>query len=601
MAGGPRALRAFVRRVDSVMGGRGAVQIGSMRHHPLLALSAALAATSCYGPADDQGTDQARQPAVFGPTDDRRLVASLDYPYSAMGRVTSGGGCTGTLIAPNKVLTAQHCLAAPLNQTTFWRHGDAAPIGVTRIVAGRASTEGDNPHDWAILWLATAVPATTTSVMNVVAPPSTFTVRRAGYSGDLSGLEEVTSCSVTRTTPEGMMLNDCDLLGGASGGPYFLYNARGRGLASLVGIASGHQRGPMCAYNAQGLSDPVNCGDAGTSSNPANAWVYSESYANTAVSAELFRAAPHYAASVSAVSVKSGASTLVRVQALDPERGTLHERAKVSTVASAAWNAWSMADAGARTGLSAGTLQDGREMLLGVTATGGLSLAWASTVGGSIGAWSAMTGPGAPYLFTRMRDTAIGRTADGRTQIYALAQSGAVYSRWKLGDSNSAWSDWVNMGTPVANSLAIAAFTTADGTQQLWVAGASGARTTWLSPGSGAWATWIPFALAAAGLWDSWLDLAVTATQSGRVDVWAVQAGGAVVRCTKVSSAASGAWGSPSLFLFGGVAQSDRRSVGAARLSDGRETVITVNSSGEVFQSWEYAEDSFTAATRFYR
>ena len=68
--------------------------------------------------------------------------------------------------------------------------------------------------------IATSVPSTTTNVMNVAAPPSSaFVVRRAGYSWDMPGLEEVTACNVTSTTAEGMMLNNCDLMGGASGAP----------------------------------------------------------------------------------------------------------------------------------------------------------------------------------------------------------------------------------------------------------------------------------------------------------------------------------------------------------------------------------------------
>lgn len=571
-----------------------------MNRRQLSALWTALATASCYGGPAPEDIGQTGQQAVFGPTDDRQAVTSLGYPYSAMGLVTSGGSCTGTLIAPDKVLTAQHCLAASIAQTTFWRHGASAPTAITRIVTGRAASEGESPHDWAILWLATPVPASVTAVMNVTDPASrAFTVRRAGYSWDMPGLEEVTSCSVTSTTAQGVLLNDCDLMGGASGGPYFLYN--GTGAASLVGIASGHAAGPRCAYNAQGASDPANCGSVVTSANPANAWTYDEAYANGAVSAALFRTAPHYAGSVSVVNVQSGSSSVVRMQALDPERGTLHERAKVSTYADAAWGAWGFSTVTARSGLSAGTLQDGRQMMLGLTSTGALTSAWASTVGGNIGAWSSFAGPGAPYTFTAMRDTAIGRTWGGQTQVYALAQSGAVYTAWKTGDSNSAWSAWVNMGTPMSGATSIAAYTTADGTQQLWVAGSSGVRTRWLSPGSAAWTGWSTFALATPGLPESWLDIAVSATQSNRVDVWGVSVNGVVFRRTKVSAASSSAWTAPWLFKFDGAAMTGMRAISAARLSDGREVLVTANTSGEGFLTWEVAEDSFSTWSRFYR
>ena len=78
-----------------------------MNRRQLSALCTALATASCYGGPAPEDFGQTGQQAVFGPTDDRQIVTSIAYPYSAMGLVTSGGRCTGTLIAPDKVLTAQ--------------------------------------------------------------------------------------------------------------------------------------------------------------------------------------------------------------------------------------------------------------------------------------------------------------------------------------------------------------------------------------------------------------------------------------------------------------------------------------------------------------
>ncbi len=48
-------------------------------------------------------------------TDNRKIIASNNFPWSAIGQVNISGyrnrvSCTGTLIAPDKVLTAAHCL-----------------------------------------------------------------------------------------------------------------------------------------------------------------------------------------------------------------------------------------------------------------------------------------------------------------------------------------------------------------------------------------------------------------------------------------------------------------------------------------------------------
>ena len=70
------------------------------------------------------GTDRAdcsgrartpRDPGAFFGRDDRVLFDTADYPWSAIGQLTvaGGGACSGTLIAPDVVLTAAHCLITP--------------------------------------------------------------------------------------------------------------------------------------------------------------------------------------------------------------------------------------------------------------------------------------------------------------------------------------------------------------------------------------------------------------------------------------------------------------------------------------------------------
>lgn len=61
--------------------------------------------------ADLQALKKQLLPGIKG-EDNRRIIDSSDYPWSAIGRVNTriGGFCTGTVIGPHEVLTAAHCL-----------------------------------------------------------------------------------------------------------------------------------------------------------------------------------------------------------------------------------------------------------------------------------------------------------------------------------------------------------------------------------------------------------------------------------------------------------------------------------------------------------
>ena len=84
---------------------------------PLAGLATALLLAAC-GTPDRVEAPPAPQPQIqtevpaAPPSDGRVVVEAGEYPWSAIGRVNTGGRgyCTGILIGPNQVLASAPCL-----------------------------------------------------------------------------------------------------------------------------------------------------------------------------------------------------------------------------------------------------------------------------------------------------------------------------------------------------------------------------------------------------------------------------------------------------------------------------------------------------------
>jgi protease YdgD len=190
--------------------------------------------------------------------------------WRAVGRIDAKGVgfCTGTLIAPDLVLTAAHCVYDPRSGVPVTAEGLTFNAGMTGGVAvaqrdvaqvvahpgykpGTPISEENVRHDVALLRLATAIPT------HEIAP---FAIHEGDLGagqvsvvsygrGRSESLSRQNSCDIVNTRDRVVTMN-CDVTFGSSGAPVFSHlNGRGR-IASVIS-GTGHYGGRKAAFGMQ--------------------------------------------------------------------------------------------------------------------------------------------------------------------------------------------------------------------------------------------------------------------------------------------------------------------------------------------------------------
>ena len=225
-------------------------------------------ATSAAGAAG-----QPAAPGVIG-RDDRVPLSRPVPELAAVGRVNregSGGGfCTGTLVAPDRVLTAARCLwdsrrrrALPAGWLHFvagWRRG--AHLGHARARAVEhdpalrlddRGTPADPLTDWVVLVLERPLagpglrPLPFAGAAERLGAAEGAPLARVGYGRDRPHLPVVVEpCRIVAAARRGrLLLHDCDAAPGDAGSPILVRAGAGYALIGLQTSVATTARGPV--------------------------------------------------------------------------------------------------------------------------------------------------------------------------------------------------------------------------------------------------------------------------------------------------------------------------------------------------------------------